>query len=247
MEKYRRLPLEGLCNARELGGYPTPGGATKYGVYIRSEVPRILTEADKRFLRDYGVVMDIDFRGDRECSRVKDALKEEPWLEYVHLPTYDEAAANGRAPDGTALLSRADFCWGEHYIAMAEGNKAWLLRVLTAMASAQGTVLFHCTTGKDRTGIVTAALLGLCGVPPLDIAADYCVSQVYLKPMYQQMEHYYEDGRNTEPSDPFYHTAAENMEMLLAYIAENYGSMEQYLLSCGATPQLLETIRRWLS
>jgi protein-tyrosine phosphatase len=247
MEKYRRLPLEGLLNARELGGYPTPGGTTRYGVFVRAEVPRVLTEADKQFLQAYGITTDIDFRGDRELKKVKDALADEPWLNYVHLPIYDEAAAHGRAPDGRALLSQTDFCWGEHYIAMVEGNKGWILRVLTAMAAADGGVLFHCTTGKDRTGIITAVLLGLCDVAPADIAADYCVSQVYLRPMYRQMEHYYDDGGDVGNLDPFYNTAAENMEMLLQHIGTKYGSMADYLLSCGASKPLLETLRNRLS
>jgi protein-tyrosine phosphatase len=53
---YRRLPLTGLKNARDLGGYPTrDGGATRYRTLIRSEAPLKLTEADLTFLREFGV------------------------------------------------------------------------------------------------------------------------------------------------------------------------------------------------
>ena len=47
--------------------------------------------------------------------------------------------------------------------------------------------VFHCFTGKDRTGILAALILGVCGASTEDIAADYSVSQLYLRPMYRWM------------------------------------------------------------
>jgi hypothetical protein len=58
---------------------------------------------------------------------------------------------------------------------------------VTACAEADGCVLFHCTTGKDRTGILACCLLGAVGVSREDIAADYCLSQVYLQDMFAGM------------------------------------------------------------
>jgi len=57
--------------------------------------------------------------------------------------------------------------------------------VFRAMIAAKpGAVLFHCQAGKDRTGIVTALLLSLVGVPDSIIAADYAESQVCLRSVY---------------------------------------------------------------
>ena len=45
---YRRLPLSGMNNARELGGWHTPEGMTQYGVFLRTEVPSAITEEDRQ-------------------------------------------------------------------------------------------------------------------------------------------------------------------------------------------------------
>jgi protein-tyrosine phosphatase len=63
MDTYRRLPLTCLSNARELGGFPTPNGATKYGIFIRSEMPHGLPDEDRRFLREYLVTGGIRLSG----------------------------------------------------------------------------------------------------------------------------------------------------------------------------------------
>ena len=49
----RHIPMDGLENARDLGGYATnDGGATRYGVFLRSELPENLSEADFQRLRE---------------------------------------------------------------------------------------------------------------------------------------------------------------------------------------------------
>ena len=76
MHSTRRLPLEGLCNARDLGGYAADGGVTRFGVYIRSEAPCGLPEHTVRALRDYGVTMAVDLRSEKESSVRPSALLE---------------------------------------------------------------------------------------------------------------------------------------------------------------------------
>ena len=70
---------------------------------------------------------------------------------------------------------------------MLEDNHLWAKECAEFLAAAEGTVLFHCFTGKDRTGILAALFLGVCGASTEDIAADYSVSQLYLRPMYRWM------------------------------------------------------------
>ena len=84
MANFKRLPLEGLVNARDLGGFPTKDGrVTKYGVFVRSEVPKALTENDISFLRRYGVSLSLDFRGTQEIKNLPSALSS---LEDIVLP-----------------------------------------------------------------------------------------------------------------------------------------------------------------
>jgi protein tyrosine/serine phosphatase len=77
--------------------------------------------------------------------------------------------------------------WIKVYIAIAENGKDWIRKNMEIVADHDGGVLYHCMTGKDRTGLFTAMLLGLCNAYPADIIADYSVSQVNLRPFYLSM------------------------------------------------------------
>jgi protein-tyrosine phosphatase len=245
MMQYRRLPLEGLCNARELGGFAARGGITRYGAFVRCEIPAQLTEGDIRFLKDYGVTTVLDFRSDRETESVPDVLRYEGWLRYVPMPMFNEQAALGAGKDETRppleLMS-----WDKVYIDMVDSHKEWTRDVINELAAAPGCAMYHCTTGKDRTGIATALLLGLCGVSDNDIIADYCTSEVFLRPMYENMGHLLPTGKTDDFSNPFFSTAPENMRALLRHLENTYGGIEKYVISCGVSEETIEKIRKKL-
>ena len=249
--QYRRLPLTGLHNARELGGWYTPEGLTQYGVFLRTEVPSEITEEDAAFLRGYGVTMDIDLRGGQELESMPDKLRDAPWCEYVHLSMFNQEVARGAGLDkgkDAAAKSAAppkDFSWGALYARMADDHKDWVRGVFEALGRSTGIAMFHCTTGKDRTGIVSALLLGLCGVADEDIIADYCVSQVYLGWIYDRMKANLPPS-SAEQQDPFFSTSPKNMEMLLSHLHENYGGIPGYLRACGVSDELAARLKNRL-
>ena len=243
--QYRRLPLTGLTNARELGGWNTPNGLTKYGVFLRTEVPFSLSPEDIAFLRDYGVTMNIDLRGASELESMPDMLREENWLEYIHLPMRDNQAPNGSAEPSRRTMEES-FSVGEMYVRVAEDNKEWARNVIEALARAEGVAMYHCTMGKDRTGIVSAMLLGICGVSNEDILADYCVSEVYLDWIYARFREFTHLPEGGDEVAPFFKTAPLNMRILLVHWDENYGGVCGFLRACGVTEDCMETIRRRL-
>ncbi len=249
---YRRLPLDGLLNARDLGGYPTGDGRmTHFHALVRSEAPQKLTEADLAFLQDYGIKTSIDFRGDREVDRQPSALKDAGWLRYVRSPTFNEqvafASRQKRQRPGPAMTAFVD--WGEKYIEMAEDCWQWARTTLEIIAESEGGVLYNCTTGKDRTGMISALVLGICGVPDNDIVADYCISQVYLGPVYEELirtflEHWPDETVGI--TDPFFKTDPENMTRLLAHFNKEYGGVVGYVKAGGVSEDALAAIRRKL-
>lgn len=248
--EYRRLPLTGLTNARELGGWYTPNGVTKYGVFLRTEVPFELTKEDIAFLKDYGVTMNLDLRGSSELESMPDCLKDEDWVEYVHMPMFDSRANNGGANNGGAGAAKRTteegFSWGKVYVRMTEDSPEWVRSVLETIARADGVVMYHCTTGKDRTGIVSAMILGLCGVSEEDIMADYCVSEVYLEWLYDRLRKSMHLPDNGGATEPFFKTSPDNMRALLTHWKEQYGGVCGFLKHCGVTEECMETIRRRL-
>ena len=244
--KYRRLPLTGLNNCRELGGYAAGGGITKYGACLRSEVPSALTEDDIRFLKDYGLTTVIDLRSSFETKHIPDVLASMPWVEYINLPMFSEAAvagANLDVHDRKKTPFDDSFAWRNEYIRFAGDHKDWVRRVLEAVSKAPGAVLYHCTTGKDRTGIISAMLLGLCGVAEEDIIADYAVSQIYLKEMYRTMTHLLPEKDHGNIHHPFFSTAPANMEGLLEHIDREYGGCLPYLGACGVSDSVIAALR----
>lgn len=169
------LPLEGASNLRELGGYETRDGRhTKNGRFIRSDNTNRLTERDIRYLEDYPVVLAIDLRAAKELISAPSLLDGHPSITYKNVTMADglnSEGFHGVFPD----------TMGELYIQMLESSKirfGRIFQLLTAYMH-QGTCLFHCMAGKDRTGLVAMLLLELANVDDDIIIEDYSATQVF--------------------------------------------------------------------
>ena len=240
MTYYRRLPLQALHNARDLGGYPVPGGATRFGVFLRTAVPADLPASDVEFLIKYGLTTVVDFRGDNELERSPSTLAEVDAIRYIRRPTFNaqvafaarNAYANPKKPAMDAFVR-----WGEKYVEMIDDCREWVRDALTALAESDGCTLYNCTTGKDRTGIISAMLLGLVGCADEDIIADYCVSEVHLQEVYRPMLMAYNqrftEERAAEINSPFFKTEPMSMAQLLLHLADKYGGVTAYVRACG--------------
>jgi protein-tyrosine phosphatase len=137
---------------------------------------------------------------------------------------------------------------------MVEDYPQWTKNVLELAAGEKGTMLYHCTTGKDRTGILTALLLSIAGVGREDIIADYCVSEVYMRPVYLELmglmpPYIDENGNELNPTidSPFFKTAPDNMRELLDHFDSNYGGAVGFALHCGADMETIDAIRHKLT
>ena len=150
----RRLMTRGLYNARDLGGLPTRDGkVTRFGVFVRSEAPVGLPREDIQYLKNYGVTASMDFRSTGEMEARPSDLRDV--MPYYPRPLFNEAAIIGaKKPPMPKKLS-----WGEQYVSMAEESRQWAVDVLNIAAQCPGALLYHCTTGKDRTGLMTCYLL----------------------------------------------------------------------------------------
>lgn len=248
----RRLVTKGLYNARDLGGFPTrDGGTTRFGVFVRSEAPVGLPAEDIDYLRAYGITASMDFRSRGEMeARPSDLAALMP---YYPRPLFHEAAiVGGKKPPMPQKLS-----WGEQYITMAEDSRDWALDVLEIAANCPGALLYHCTTGKDRTGLMTCYLLSIAGVAREDIAADYCVSQVYLEPVYQKIREgkmhlgpkLEKEGGMEGPKmdESFFQTPASAMLTLIDYLTERYGGPVEYLRIIGLPEHTIAALRTKLA
>lgn len=142
---------------------------------------------------------------------------------------------------------------------MAEESRQWACDVLAIAAENPGALLYHCTTGKDRTGLMTCYLLSIAGVGREDIAADYCVSQIFLEPVYNRIRSgkmrlgpASEDGAKQKMppmppmDDSFFQTPASAMLTLIDYLTNNMGAWMEYLRKIGVPDATMDCIREKL-
>ena len=82
MQHLKRLPVPGLHNCRDLGGYAAEKGVTRYGVFLRSEAPCGIPEAGVEYLRQYGLTVSYDLRSPAEIQWRPSSLADRFAYEY---------------------------------------------------------------------------------------------------------------------------------------------------------------------
>lgn len=248
MVYYKRIPMETLVNTRDLGGYAAgPGKVTRYGVFVRTDCPIGISEADKKKLRDYGITLSIDLRGSDEVQSTPSGLANEPGHTYVHCPISEDhkIIKSNDEKKGPPPAPGPDFDLGVTYVAMLEEGHAWAKKVIELCASWQGGVMFHCFIGKDRAGLIAALILGACGVCDEDIMMDYSASMSCLRPKYRNMGADRLPKKSGRPdfSWAFFGSVPESMETALLHMKEKYGGVEGYLKASGVSDETLQQLR----
>ena len=213
----RRFLLSNTLNTRDLGGYPIDyRKVTAYKVFFRSDVPIQVSDDDIELLLSNNITTIVDLRSDDEVQRKPCALKDYKNFQYYHCKIHGD----GCLPKNIEAVS-------DSYFEMVDEQKT-VLNIMKVFAKAEGGVIFHCTAGKDRTGVISALLLLLAGVSKIDILADYQISQVYLSSMLQEFCKIYKnvDINIITPK-------TEYMEDFLDKFQQKYNSVEEYFSQIG--------------
>ena len=162
----REFALDGVKNARDLGGIPLPGGGTTaFGRFLRTDAPFMLRECGRAKLLKAGFDRALDLRSDGEAGSRPTCLSADGRFAVCRSPL----AGNGRIPATRDEVP-------ETYLEMVRGQ-AQMRRALAFLADAPRGAVIHCTACKDRTGVVCALLLANAGVGVEEIAADYARTQ----------------------------------------------------------------------
>ena len=246
----RRLDLEGAYNIRDLGGYPTlDGRRTRWGSFLRADGLHALTVESQDALIDYGVRTVVDLRLTREVEPRPNVFAARPEVSYHRENVLGDDFLEAAFPDVGAVASRL----GDIYTMVLDERQPVLRRVLGLLAgSGPSVAMYHCTAGKDRTGVVSALLLGLAGVPHETIAEDYALSARFLLDRYLDLlatgemrtERPLEEITWQTYRDEFCPQSA--MLRVLRHLDDRYGGFEKYVRSIGVTPAEIEAIRTGL-
>ncbi|HEU6445307.1 MAG TPA: tyrosine-protein phosphatase [Gaiellaceae bacterium] len=239
----RDLAWDGLLNARDLGGHPTEdGGETRWSSVVRADSVRQLTDEGWQAVVDYGVRTVVDLRSDEELA--EDPPAELP-VEAVHVSFF------GDRPDVFEEVEDASAAAADHaeatravYLIFLEHFRRNVAAAIRAVANApEGGVVVHCHGGKDRTGMVSAFLLRLAGVPIDEIAADYSLSEERLRTRHEEWFAQAADEQELERLHRISRTPASSMREVLEELERRYGSIAGYLKAGGATDEELERAR----
>ncbi|MGE7225596.1 tyrosine-protein phosphatase [Paenibacillus sp. PDC88] len=231
----RRLQLTGAYNVRDLGGYLTRDGqTTRWGRFFRADGLHRLTENDRKTLLEKGVGTVIDLRHEYEVSEFKNVFTDSQEVAYHNVSLINPATTERQ--DINSL--------GELYVEMLDHVQPQLLRVFRLLAAEDGqAALFHCSAGKDRTGVTAALLLDLAGVPEDTIIADYALTGECIAPMIEELRKGKPDSVPSESFEKFLGSDPANMAMMLEHLDAKYGGAESYLASIGLTIQEIDALR----
>ncbi|MDQ0685512.1 protein-tyrosine phosphatase [Streptomyces achromogenes] len=221
----RHIPFETLHNFRDLGGYRTgTGHRIRPGRLFRADSLGKLTTGTPdwdRFLA-LGIGTVIDLRHPQEIE-ARGRVPEHGSFAYQNLSIehrpYNQAALTPDLDPGPYLCAR--------YMEVAEDGVKEIAAALRLVAEAEEGLVFHCASGKDRTGQLAALVLALLGVPDETIIEDFSLTELATRALLDDWRAR-NDGRS--PSWPAFGRAPEAaMRLFLAALRERHGSVEAYV------------------
>ena len=177
----RCLPVEGVTNLRDLGGYAAADGRrVRWGTVFRSANLGRVTADGLAALRQLGIRLVCDFRTEAESAKLPNLFPDSSEAAYLRLPVqhgdHEPTAVFERIRNGDYGWISEQFML-EGYIEGLDRHAHVWASYLRALAQARHRpLLFHCTGGKDRTGAAAALTLLALGVPEATVVADYGLS-----------------------------------------------------------------------
>lgn len=231
------IPLAGLINARHLGGYPTmDGGITRKEAFVRCENPQKLTKEDLDTLYRLGIRWVIDLRSPEEVCAAPNPMAADSRFTYRNIPVFSKDAS----PEA---LTKSGIPMGDLYIYMLEERKSAFREIFSEILRAEGGVLYHCSAGKDRTGVLSALLLLLAGVAEDMVIEEYSYTQVLLAPLVAELKKGLPAGVSGQYAEEMLSARPEFIRKAVDYLKKNYGSAEAYLANLGFSAAETEELR----
>jgi len=243
----RHIEFEGAHNFRDLGGYPSAlGGEVRWGMVYRAGRIDELTARDMAVYDELGIRTVFDLRRDDERQRCPDPV---PNVQVCLLSRVFEQRP---LPDGDTLVDheQAVQFLRDMYSGLLAHAAAEIGELFRGMGADDALpTLFHCTAGKDRTGVVAALLLTWLGVDRELVLDDFELTEQYAgHQMHEQMfQRMLERGMSPEAAAGMLHATRASMQSALDELDSRYGGIERYLRDdAGVDADTLRTLRQGL-
>jgi protein tyrosine/serine phosphatase len=237
----RVIALEGAVNFRDLGGYEAEGAMrTRWRRLFRADGLGELTEADLGVLRALGIRTVIDLRTAQELERGRFDTDAHP-VAFHHFPFIEVV------PDPEEFERRPVVLGSLYQQFLSEAGRH-ILGALEVLASPGALpAVFHCTAGKDRTGVLSAIILSLLGVDEPTVVTDYALSDAAMRRLREKLVVKYPEMYETlQNVDEAFSADPARMEELLDHVRAQHGSVLGYVEGLGASPGLVAALRQGL-
>ena len=242
MDPTATVGIASVPNLRDLGGHATlDGRLVRTGLLYRSDQLCGITPEDMARIASLGLRTVFDLRGEEEAAAQPDELPE--GVERLLLDVLADVDRSGpvllgqlleHPAEANALLGggKVDGLFDRAYrgfVSLPSARRAYG-RLFGALADpARLPALFHCMTGKDRTGWAAAALLTLLGVPRDAVMEDYLLSNGLVLPRYRQtIEAFVAAGGERAIPEAVFGVKPEYLEASFDEVDEAYGTIDRY-------------------
>lgn len=236
------LGIVTVPNLRDLGGYTTRDGrVTKSNLLYRSNELAKISKEDMASIASLNLVNDFDFRTQEERRAVPDQIPQgvkNIWLNVLADNSSSSAASlnnlflnpeliNKKLGNGKALESFLDVY--KQLVSSESALKSYSQFFHTILDEKQLPSLFHCTTGKDRTGWAAASLLTLLGISKEQVYYDYLQTNNYILPKYSKDRAYFiKSGGDPSIIDVILQVRSEYLDTAFKEMEDKYGTIENY-------------------
>ena len=221
----RLIALEGAQNFRDIGGYRAADGRrVKWGLLFRSADLSKLTEADVATLGNLGIQTVFDLRSTSERRGAPDVFAGRSSTVSLDYDVNSQAISAALRSGPTAESLRA--AMSATYPLLATSLQPEYRQLFNQLLEGKGATIYHCTAGKDRTGMATALILSALGVPRETIYADYLMSNRFYHPIAAATPM---GGLPPELSAVLMSVDQNYLRAFLESINAQYGSVDGYL------------------
>lgn len=223
MKRDRIIRLDGAFNFRDLGGFGTAsGGVVRRGAAFRSDDLNLLSPRDLKMIGQLGIKTAVDFRDRGETRSAPDQLPDTV-ESRIHIPI-EAGRVMGLHLGGAITAAKSAGAMVSVYRTLVnEFQEAYRMFFDVVADPGNAPFLFHCSAGKDRTGLAAALFLSALGVGREEIFEDYLLSERCLKGKYRENIDY--DAAYA----PLYGVRREYLDAAFAVVDGNYGGVEAYL------------------
>jgi protein-tyrosine phosphatase len=232
------MTLTGYVNFRDLGGHQTPTGEVRFERVFRSDSLAHAADAEvEHLVEERGIRTVVDLRGAAEVDAYPNHAMSDAGAAVHHVPLIDpERRANADIDwEGLTLTGLYRF--------ILDTSGPRFVEALQIIAEpANHPLVFHCTVGKDRAGLVAATVLGLLGVSDEEIVADYALTALALDELRARTQARAAAGGNP-PADRFMTAESDTMRETLTWLASEHGGFEGYMLGNGLSAGEITVLR----